>query len=109
MLSFLGQRCSPVSIRPTSGSCRPVAFATFAAYTVGIGVIKVLRSTVETWAEMFDSVISPPLMGQFLAPMAVSQGFGVLFASFFGLLLVPVSNIPPEDARKLFQRKKATG
>lgn len=59
ILQFLGQRCCPVSIRPTSRCCRPVAFTTVAAYTGLIQVIRVVRPTLGTWTGMFDFPRSP--------------------------------------------------
>jgi hypothetical protein len=44
---------------------------------------------------------------QFLIPMAISLGFGILFATLVTLLLVPVSYLILEDLRGLaFGRKK---
>jgi multidrug efflux pump subunit AcrB len=41
---------------------------------------------------------------QFLIPMAVSLGFGVLFATFITLLLVPVNYMLVENARTAYAR-----
>ncbi|RTZ65843.1 MAG: hypothetical protein DSZ29_03815, partial [Aquificaceae bacterium] len=38
---------------------------------------------------------------QFLIPMAVSLGFGILFATFICLLLVPVSYLILEDFARM--------
>jgi multidrug efflux pump subunit AcrB len=45
---------------------------------------------------------------QFLIPMAVSLGFGVLFATLVTLLLVPVVYLMMEDFRQLTGRAAAT-
>ena len=39
---------------------------------------------------------------QFLIPMAVSLGFGILFATFITLILVPVCYLLLEDVKQLF-------
>lgn len=41
---------------------------------------------------------------QFLIPMAVSLGFGILFATFVTLLLIPINYLILEDIRRLFGR-----
>jgi hypothetical protein len=46
------------------------------------------------------------LQAQFLIPMAISLGFGVLFATFITLLLVPCGYMILEDLTNLFGELK---
>ena len=49
-----------------------------------------------------DSILfERSLQAQFLKPMAISIGFGVLFATFITLVLVPVLYLILEDFRTL--------
>ena len=41
---------------------------------------------------------------QFLIPMAVSLGFGILFATLITLLLVPINYLILDDLLNLFRR-----
>ena len=43
---------------------------------------------------------------QFLKPMAVSLGFGILFATMITLILIPVNYMILEDIKGLFSRKE---
>ena len=45
------------------------------------------------------------MQARFLIPMAVSLGFGILFATFITLLLVPSVYMMLEDVKKLFKDK----
>jgi multidrug efflux pump subunit AcrB len=45
------------------------------------------------------------VQAQFLIPMAISLGFGVLFGTFIILLLVPSLYIILEDVKGLFRRR----
>ena len=49
------------------------------------------------------------MQAQFLIPMAVSLGFGVLFATMVTLLLVPSVYLILEDLLKPFKKKIAEG
>ena len=49
---------------------------------------------------MFEKSVS----AQFLIPMAISLGFGILFATFVTLLLVPTNILIANDIRQLFKR-----
>jgi multidrug efflux pump subunit AcrB len=44
---------------------------------------------------------------QFLIPMAVSLGFGILFATVITLLMVPVNYLVLEDLRRLRRRGRS--
>ena len=49
-------------------------------------------------------ILETSIQARFLIPMALSLGFGVLFATFIILLLVPAFYLIVEDARGLLGR-----
>jgi multidrug efflux pump subunit AcrB len=57
---------------------------------------------------LFPLLIEKSVQAQFLVPMAVSLAFGVLFATFITLILVPTSYLIIEDMKdfseKLFNK-----
>jgi hypothetical protein len=46
------------------------------------------------------------MQARFLIPMAISLGFGILFATFITLLLVPCIYLMLEDAKKFLFTKE---
>ena len=44
------------------------------------------------------------IQAQFLIPMAVSVAFGILFATFITLFLIPCSYMAMEDIKGMFKR-----
>lgn len=63
----------------------------------------ILLTSLTTFAGLGPLILEKSTQAQFLIPMAISLGFGILFATFITLLLVPVSYLLLEDARMLFQ------
>ncbi|HDK81740.1 MAG TPA: hypothetical protein ENH31_04115, partial [Nitrospirae bacterium] len=53
-------------------------------------------------------ILEKSLQAQFLIPMAVSLGFGVLFATFITLLIVPSLYMILEDMLKPFRKTEVT-
>jgi hypothetical protein len=51
-------------------------------------------------------ILERSLQAQFLIPMAVSLGFGVLFATFITLLLVPCGYVILDDLQNLTEKLK---
>jgi hypothetical protein len=51
-------------------------------------------------------ILERSLQAQFLIPMAVSLGFGVLFATFITLLLVPCGYVILDDLHNLWEYLK---
>lgn len=58
----------------------------------------ILLTSVTTFAGLTPILLEKSLQAQFLIPMATSLGFGVLFATFITLILVPVLYNIIEDA-----------
>ncbi|MDY7092290.1 MAG: efflux RND transporter permease subunit [Acidobacteriota bacterium] len=66
----------------------------------------ILLTSLTTFAGLLPLLLEQSLQAQFLIPMAVSLAFGVLFATFITLMLVPVSYTILEDFKHLFGRSR---
>ena len=63
----------------------------------------ILLTSLTTFAGLMPLLLEKSTQAQFLIPMAVSLGFGVLFATFVTLLLVPISYLFLEDVVTLLE------
>jgi multidrug efflux pump subunit AcrB len=63
----------------------------------------VILTSLTTFAGLTPLIFEKSTQAQFLIPMAVSLGFGVLFATLITLLLVPINYLVLEDIRRLFR------
>ena len=63
----------------------------------------VVLTSLTTFAGLLPLLSECSVSAQFLIPMAVSLGFGILFATFVTLLLVPVNYMVLEDIRRGFK------
>ncbi len=61
----------------------------------------ILLTSLTTFLGLFPLLLEKSLQAQFLIPMAVSLAYGVMFATFITLLLVPVGYRILEDVRGL--------
>jgi multidrug efflux pump subunit AcrB len=72
----------------------------------------ILLTSLTTFVGLLPILFERSLQAQFLKPMAIAIGFGVLFATFITLLMVPCLYLILNDAkqitRSLFTRKKTT-
>ncbi|HUG98798.1 MAG TPA: efflux RND transporter permease subunit [Gammaproteobacteria bacterium] len=76
-----------------------------AVRTAGIARLRpVLLTSLTTFAGLTPLIFEKSTQAQFLIPMAVSLGFGILFATFITLLLVPLNYLVLEDLRHLAGR-----
>jgi multidrug efflux pump subunit AcrB len=64
----------------------------------------VLLTSLTTFAGLTPLLLERSVQAQFLIPMAVSLGFGVLYCTFTTLLLVPVQYLIAEDLREVVRR-----
>ena len=64
----------------------------------------ILLTSITTFLGLTPILLERSLQAQFLIPMATSLGFGVVFATFITLFLVPVLYYILEDLRSLFER-----
>jgi multidrug efflux pump subunit AcrB len=62
----------------------------------------ILLTSLTTFAGLTPLLLERSLQARFLIPMAVSLGFGVLFATAISLVMVPVGYLILEDLRALF-------
>lgn len=67
----------------------------------------VILTTLTTFAGVAPLIMEQSTQARFLAPMAVAVAFGVLFATFITLLMVPSLCLVGEDIRDLKERIKA--
>ncbi|MDH3401912.1 MAG: efflux RND transporter permease subunit, partial [Chromatiales bacterium] len=76
-----------------------------AVYTAGLARLRpVLLTSLTTFAGLTPLILEKSTQAQFLIPMAVSLGFGILFATAITLLLIPVNYLMLEDIRKAVGR-----
>ncbi len=62
----------------------------------------ILLTSLTTFFGLLPMIFEQSVQAKFLIPMAISLGFGVLFATFIILLLVPALYMIAEDIRVLF-------
>ncbi|MBW2615782.1 MAG: efflux RND transporter permease subunit, partial [Deltaproteobacteria bacterium] len=67
----------------------------------------IILTSLTTFAGLTPMLLERSLQAQFLIPMAVSLGFGVLFATGITLLLVPCGYVILEDVHNLFAALRA--
>jgi multidrug efflux pump subunit AcrB len=68
----------------------------------GLRFRPILLTSLTTFAGLLPLLFETSLQAQFLIPMAISLSFGVLFATFITLLLVPAFYTILEDIREKF-------
>jgi multidrug efflux pump subunit AcrB len=67
----------------------------------------ILLTSLTTFVGLLPLMLDPSLQAQFLIPMAVSLGFGILFATFITLYLVPSAYLVTEDLIAGWRKTKA--
>ncbi len=76
-----------------------------AVNTAGVARFRaVMLTSLTTFAGVTPLLLDQTTQAQFLIPMGVSLGFGVLFATCITLILVPVNYLVLEDIKHLFRR-----
>jgi len=76
---------------------------------VQAGVLRfraIILTSLTTFAGLTPMIFEKSLQAKFLIPMAVSLGYGVLFATFITLLLIPSLYLILEDILRLVERLK---
>ena len=70
----------------------------------------ILLTSLTTFVGLLPLMFEKNVQAQFLIPMAVSLGFGILFATFITLLLIPINYMILEDwfafMRRIFKEKE---
>jgi multidrug efflux pump subunit AcrB len=64
----------------------------------------ILLTTATTFLGLAPMIFETSMQARFLIPMAISLGFGVVFATFITLMLVPAGYLILEDIRNLGRR-----
>lgn len=64
----------------------------------------VILTSITTFAGLTPMIMEKSLQAQFLIPMAISLGFGILFSTFITLLLIPCLLVISNDIKKILQR-----
>jgi multidrug efflux pump subunit AcrB len=64
----------------------------------------ILLTTLTTFGGLAPMIFESSRQARFLIPMALSLGYGMLFASFILLFMVPAAYMMLEDARELLTR-----
>ncbi|MEM7135267.1 MAG: efflux RND transporter permease subunit [Myxococcota bacterium] len=62
----------------------------------------ILLTSLTTFLGLFPMILEPSAQARFLVPMAISLGFGVLFATLIMLVIVPCAYVALEDLRHDF-------
>ena len=76
-----------------------------AVRTAGVARFRaVILTSLTTFFGLLPLIFETSTQAQFLIPMAVSLGFGILFATAVTLVLIPVNYMVLEDLRTLTQR-----
>jgi multidrug efflux pump subunit AcrB len=64
----------------------------------------ILLTSLTTFVGLLPLYFEKSTQAQFLIPMAVSLGFGILFATFISLILIPINYMILEDFKDLLNR-----
>jgi multidrug efflux pump subunit AcrB len=76
-----------------------------AIYDAGIQRFRpIVLTTLTTFGGLAPMIFETSRQARFLIPMAISLGFGILFAAFITLLLVPALYLINEDLQKLIRQ-----
>jgi len=67
----------------------------------------ILLTSLTTFFGLMPMIFEQSMQARFLIPMAISLGFGVLFATVIALLIVPALYLIVEDARRLMGVEEA--
>lgn len=69
----------------------------------------ILLTSLTTFAGLLPMLFETDIQARFLIPMAISLGFGILFATAITLILLPCVYLILEDIKALFARYRAWG
>ena len=69
----------------------------------------IILTSITTFAGLLPIIFETSIEAQFLIPMAVSLGFGILFATVITLFLIPCAYSVGEDIKELLGIKGIPG
>lgn len=64
----------------------------------------ILLTSLTTFAGLMPLIAEKSLQAQFLKPMAISLAYGIIFATFITLLLIPTAYLITEDMKSLVRK-----
>lgn len=67
----------------------------------------IFLTSITTFAGLMPMIFDSAANAQLLKPMAISLGFGILFATFITLLLIPSAYLMLEDVKTIFRKSWA--
>ena len=65
-----------------------------------------MLTSLTTFIGLTPLLLDPSSSARFLVPMAISLGFGILFATLITLILVPTNIMIGDDIRRFFERRR---
>ena len=75
-----------------------------AVRTAGIARFRpIILTSLTTFAGLSPLILEKSTQAQFLIPMAVSLGFGILFATCITLILIPINYLILEDIKRVIK------
>jgi multidrug efflux pump subunit AcrB len=66
----------------------------------------IMLTTMTTFGGLSPIIFEPSLQAQYIIPMAISLGFGIIFATVIILVLVPCLYLVLEDAKRLLTEER---
>jgi len=64
-------------------------------------------TTLTTFGGLAPMIFETSRQARFMIPMAISLGYGILFATFITLLLVPALYVCLDDVRRFASRRRS--
>jgi len=93
---------SLVLINFANRECKAGKSATEAILSAGVRRFRpILLTTLTTFGGLAPMIFETSRQARFLIPMAISLGYGILFATVIALILVPCLYLAVEDVRRL--------
>ncbi|PID27230.1 MAG: acriflavin resistance protein [Candidatus Cloacimonadota bacterium] len=66
----------------------------------------ILLTSITTFLGLFPMILETSLQARFIVPMAISLGFGIIFATAITLIFVPAGILILDDIHNLFKREE---
>jgi multidrug efflux pump subunit AcrB len=67
----------------------------------------ILLTTLTTFGGLTPIIMETSIQARFMIPMAISLGFGIVFATFITLVMVPCLYLLLEDMKQWFVRRRS--
>jgi len=67
----------------------------------------IILTTATTFGGLAPMIFEPSVQARFMIPMAISLGYGILFATFITLILIPALYMVLDDIARLFRKKES--